>query len=228
MSAALTARIAEDFAAAQSQACAPAQERRRAASRRCRRPDCPARAMRTGGTRTCARSSGCGFVPVPPAAFAQLTSLPAPLTGFARYVFVDGRFAAELSAPAARSCRRRRDRPAGPPPRPLPEHGTDQRFALLNEAFATDGARIELPAGTPAQRLELLFVACAASAQRRLLPAPGSQLGAGAQLRADRTPRERRRRGELGRQCGRDRGSRAAHACTHYRLQELVCQHGVL
>ena len=42
-------------------------------------------------------------------------------------------------------------------------HGTDGRFALLNEAFATDGAVIRVPGGAPPARLELMFLASAAA-----------------------------------------------------------------
>jgi Fe-S cluster assembly protein SufD len=108
----------------------------------------------------------------PPSAGADaaiVAALPAKLAGFVRYVFVDGVFAPLLSdaprTPAARLtslAARADDRDSGPA---VPEHrrelAADQRFALLNEAFATDGAAIEVTAGSAAARLELIFVASA-------------------------------------------------------------------
>src|SRR5262249_4752044 len=84
------------------------------------------------------------------------------IPGFARYVFVDGVFAPELSAAIG---------PTGPLARlaevPAPSSGAepsgDERFALLNRAFATDGALIRVPAReeTEPTRLEVLYVASA-------------------------------------------------------------------
>ena len=95
--------------------------------------------------------------------------LPERLTGFARYVFVDGVLAPSLSDPPGASpatftslAARGDDRTTPPTPLvPRRELGPDQRFALLNEAFATDGAAIEVGAGHEAARLELIFVASA-------------------------------------------------------------------
>jgi Fe-S cluster assembly protein SufD len=104
----------------------------------------------------------------PPAAAADAVAaaLPARLAGFARYVFVDGAFTSALSDPHGTgpahftSLAARGDAPAlNAVPRREP--GADQRFALLNEAFATDGAAIEVGAGHEAARLELIFVASA-------------------------------------------------------------------
>jgi Fe-S cluster assembly protein SufD len=100
---------------------------------------------------------------------ALAAALPQRLEGFARYVFVDGVFAPALSdAPAAGPAHfttlgsRAKDRDT-PPTAPVPRRGlgADERFALLNEAFATDGAAIEVEAGHEAARLELIFVASA-------------------------------------------------------------------
>ncbi|HXY96072.1 MAG TPA: Fe-S cluster assembly protein SufD [Steroidobacteraceae bacterium] len=100
---------------------------------------------------------------------ALAAALPARLEGFARYVFVDGVFAPALSdAPAAGPAQFRTlgafaESHDTPPAALLPrgELGADQRFALLNEAFATDGAAIHVAAGHEAARLELIFVASA-------------------------------------------------------------------
>ena len=65
---------------------------------------------------------------------------------------------------------------------PIGARGTDERFALLNEAFATDGARIHLAAGAPAQRLEVIFVACADGDRGTSYPRLEVSLGAHTQL----------------------------------------------
>src|ERR1700720_1549977 len=74
--------------------------------------------------------------------------LPPALPACARYVFVDGLFAPALSAPAASGN-------ASVTPLASVEHTTaastpqdsvDERFLALNEAFATDGAAIQVSA----------------------------------------------------------------------------------
>ena len=108
----------------------------------------------------------------PPAGGADAAlsaALPARLEGFARCVFVDGVFAPALSdAPGAGPARfttlgsRGDDRDAQPTALvSRRELGVDQRFALLNEAFATDGAAIDVGAADRAARLELIFIASA-------------------------------------------------------------------
>jgi Fe-S cluster assembly protein SufD len=113
----------------------------------------------------------------PPALGAQagagLTAadLPAAIAGYARYVFVDGVFAAALSAAvtkqgiAVRSLRESR----GPMAFAAGSAGSggaepvasrDARFALLNDAFAVDGASIRVAANTDCPTcIELVFVA---------------------------------------------------------------------
>jgi Fe-S cluster assembly protein SufD len=95
------------------------------------------------------------------------SSLPARIEGFARYVFVDGAFAPQLSSPPeptglrVHGAQRRATPPASSgrdPLKGLPE----ARLALLNEAFATDTAAIHVSHATgEAARVELLFVALA-------------------------------------------------------------------
>ena len=110
------------------------------------------------------------FVPAAPARPVAATDLPAAIPGFTRYVFVDGAFAPALSAPlnataaAVTPLCATGDAPRAPAAAPAhtPGAGADERFALLNEAFATDGAAIRV-AAHPAEpvRLELVFVASA-------------------------------------------------------------------
>jgi Fe-S cluster assembly protein SufD len=93
----------------------------------------------------------------PVAAASPRPNLPAGLARFARYAFVDGAFAPELSSPQEQAGLTVRRQPAAfPALSTLPE----ARLALLNEAFATDTAAIHVSgaAGEPA-RVELIFVA---------------------------------------------------------------------
>jgi len=104
--------------------------------------------------------------------------LPAGIEGYARYTFVDGVFAPALSTPAPRAGVTVTSLRAGP----VADAGSagstsghpalssvrpgdaqrlkDARFALLNDAFATDGASIRVTAGTDCPTcIELVFVA---------------------------------------------------------------------
>ena len=100
--------------------------------------------------------------------------LPTKLEGFARYAFVDGVFAPELSFPeeqAGLSVHTLRRNARGPTsatvfqlPRALPALGNlpEARLALLNEAFATDTAAIHVSGATGQPvRVEVLFIAVA-------------------------------------------------------------------
>jgi Fe-S cluster assembly protein SufD len=102
------------------------------------------------------------FIPAPPAQPVAAADLPAAIPGFARYVFVDGGFAPALSAAlnstAAVVTPLAAAPDAGQAAVPAP---ADERFALLNEAFATDGAAIRVAAHHEPVRLELVFVASA-------------------------------------------------------------------
>ncbi len=87
--------------------------------------------------------------------------LPAAIEGYARYTFVDGVFAPALSSPAIKSgisVASLRGSAAGT----TIETATtkDARFALLNDAFAVDGAVIRVSAGVDCPTcIELVFVA---------------------------------------------------------------------
>ena len=121
----------------------------------------------------------------PCAAPASLPDLPAPLPGFSRYVFIDGVLhAAPTDAPhAGISVRSLRSGDADaaadvPPVSALPE----ARLALLNEAFATDGAAIRVQAHPEASRIELVFVASTAGQAGASYPRAQVALAAGARL----------------------------------------------
>jgi Fe-S cluster assembly protein SufD len=151
-------------------------------------------------------ASGTAPAPAPPCA----SDLPARLEGFARYTFVDGAFASELSSPvehaalSVRSLRRGAQRyrePQGTPedgpqaqgrsatitrlPHALPALSTlpEARLALLNEAFAMDTAVIHV-SGAPAElpRVELVFVAVAGADSAASYPRVQVALDPGSRL----------------------------------------------
>lgn len=79
---------------------------------------------------------------------AAAAFLPATLPGFDRIVFVNGRHAPALSAPLPAL-----DAEAAPL---VPERTRHERFGWLNDAFATDLARLQISGD---RRIELLFIA---------------------------------------------------------------------
>ena len=116
----------------------------------------------------------------------KVADLPAGVEGYARYTFVDGVFAPALSTPVpkagvtvtslrsgvgagvgagvrtgAGAAAGGVGHPALSPVRPGDaQRLKDSRFALLNDAFATDGAAIRVSAGTDCPTcIELVFVA---------------------------------------------------------------------
>jgi Fe-S cluster assembly protein SufD len=118
------------------------------------------------------------------AASVTLAELPAAIEGYARYTFVDGVFAAELSSAvgktgiAVTSLRTAGSAIAGQPLR-----AKDGRFALLNDAFATDGASIRAAAGTDCPTcIELVFVASVDSQVGASYPRVELHVEAGARL----------------------------------------------
>jgi Fe-S cluster assembly protein SufD len=114
-----------------------------------------------------------------PAALPSPSSLPARLESFARYTFVDGSLAPELSSPQEQAGlmvrNLRRDSSGNQAAARLATLATaarptgalralsslpEARLSLLNEAFATDTAAIHISSGAAApQRVELVFVA---------------------------------------------------------------------
>ncbi|MGP8035348.1 MAG: SufB/SufD family protein [Steroidobacteraceae bacterium] len=168
------------------------------------------------------------FAPAAPAVLAA-PALPTPLPGFARYVFIDGIFSPTLSDRAADSRALLTPLAAGAhrhDPEPTAHvagrvAGVDQRFALLNEAFATDGAAITVAASAHPARLEVVFVAGAEAPSGASYPRIELELEAGAQL----TLVERHVSAGAAASfvtsavtVGLARGA----ALTHYRLQELA------
>jgi len=184
MNAALTSRLAEDYAAsAPGRATAVAPARRQHAIEVLSAAGLPSTRDENWKYANLRPLERLRFLPASPAAVTA-AQLPPPVSGFARQVFVDGQFAAALSAPAAghrvfsslSTCATTAHALTDE------ERTTDQRFALLNEAFATDGARIQVRADQPGHRLELVFVASAEAASGSSYPRLEVQLQAGASL----------------------------------------------
>jgi Fe-S cluster assembly protein SufD len=113
------------------------------------------------------------FTPVTTAASLSVAELPPAIAGFARFVFVDGQFAPQLSTAADALRSATLTRLLGE----LPTEG--QAFALLNEAFATDGADIQVAAGAAPVDIEVLFYSAtpqAAYPRLQVRLAPRAQL----------------------------------------------------
>jgi Fe-S cluster assembly protein SufD len=112
-----------------------------------------------------------------------LADLPAAVEGYARYVFVDGVFAPALSSPIGKTgitVTSLHDSPTG---LTAPTPSKDARFALLNDAFATDGASIRVAPGTDCPTcIELVFVAQVESQTASSYPRVELHVDAGARV----------------------------------------------
>ena len=184
MNAALTSRLAEDYAAsAPGRAAAVAPARRQHAIEVLSAAGLPSTRDENWKYANLRPLERLRFLPASPAAVTA-AQLPPPVSGFARQVFVDGQYAAALSTPAAADSVFSSLSTCATTAHALTdeERATDQRFALLNEAFATDGARIQVRAEQPGHRLELVFVASAEAASGSSYPRLEVQLQAGASL----------------------------------------------
>lgn len=123
---------------------------------------------------------GVSCVP-PEAAKLVAVRLPPPVAGYSRRVFVDGIFSPELST--AQPLRGVSVAPLqlGSAASSLP--GGDERFALLNEAFATDGAAIRVAAGADCETcLEIVFAATVDAQAGASYPRVELEVGAGARF----------------------------------------------
>jgi Fe-S cluster assembly protein SufD len=108
--------------------------------------------------------------------------LPAPVAHYARYTFIDGVFAPTLSAPTTNAGVLVKSMKAAAA-RPNPILTPDLRFALLNEAFATDGAQIVVEPGTDCQAcIELVFIATTEAKSAASYPRVSFLVGAGARV----------------------------------------------
>jgi Fe-S cluster assembly protein SufD len=114
------------------------------------------------------------FTPGTAVAGTEAIELPAAIEGFTRLVFIDGRFAPQLSAPLGAVAAATVTRLQGELP-------TDaQPFALLNEAFAEDGADIQVAANAATVDVEVVFYSAAPTA---VYPRLNVHLSSNARLR---------------------------------------------
>lgn len=194
MSTPLTTRIVEEYASAsRALASSGAADRRRAAIETLTAHGLPTSRdenWKYANLRTLERLR---FSPAANAATATNLSvlaaqLPPALPDCSRHVFVDGLYAPALSAAGAAGAATVTSlAPAAPAAaRAAAPRGTvDERFAALNEAFATDGAAIRVAAelgATGAASVELLFVASADGEAGASYPRVELHLDAGASL----------------------------------------------
>jgi Fe-S cluster assembly protein SufD len=182
MSAALATRIAEDFAAA-AHASNDLQRQR------------AMQALTERGLPT-SRDENWKYVNLrplekvrfaPPAGEPQspvaAEDLPAPIAHYARYTFIDGVFAPTLSAPTTNAGVLVKSMKAAAANSGPANAAPDLRFALLNEAFATDGAQILVEPGTDCQAcIELVFVATTEAKAGASYPRVSFHVGAGARV----------------------------------------------
>lgn len=114
----------------------------------------------------------------PAAAPISAATLPAALPGYARYVFVDGALAAALSTPVT-GTGVTLARKAGASAASVAS--SDERFALLNAAFAAETVAVAVRAAAD-ERLELLYIASADAALGASYPRLEVELQPGARL----------------------------------------------
>ncbi len=167
MSAVLTDRIAKEHAAA-GEVLSPAvvsTERRRSAVDALSTKGLPTTRDENWKYANLRSIERVRLVPATPRPRSDITpgDLPALIEGYARYTFVDGAFMPELSRPATVagiSVTPLRARPATTPADLPSWDSPDARFALLNDAFATDGALITVAKGIDCPAcIEVVFVA---------------------------------------------------------------------
>jgi Fe-S cluster assembly protein SufD len=189
---ALTARIRDDFVSAAHAlpSADPAAASRRAALAALERAGLPGSRDENWKYANLRSLERVRFLPAPAApALPSAADLPAPLPGIARLVFVDGHFSpAHSAAPGVGAATVTLLSQAADGQRAAADgqraaDAIDQRFALLNEAFATDGLAIEVRKASAAPvQLEVLFVASAEAQAHASYPrlevrlAPGTEL----------------------------------------------------
>ena len=183
------------------------------------------------------------FLPVPaPETLPTLDQLPESLPGVPRYVFVDGHFAPAVSTTLAHAAARATTLSQRPDAASadaasadaasadtatvdsVPAEGVtrgDRRFALLNEAFGTDGLRIEVPAaGSAPLQLEVVFVASAPAQSGASYPRLEIHLESGTQLTLIERHLSASAQASFVTSAVQVELARGAHL-EHYRLQEL-------
>jgi Fe-S cluster assembly protein SufD len=166
MSAALADRIAQEYAAASGAlpSSVVSAERRHAAVQALSAQGLPTARDENWKYANLRPVERVRFAPSASPALSKVMAaeLPPVIEGYARYTFVDGVLAPQLSSsstPAGISVTALSGGSAGSNRVPA-THTSDLRFALLNEAFATDGAAIRVPQSVDCPAcVELVFVA---------------------------------------------------------------------
>jgi len=189
---ALTARILDDFAstAREQPAAGRVTQRRAAAMRALETVGLPISRDENWKYANLRSLERVRFTPAPVVRDLPSTAdLPPSLPGIARFVFIDGRFAPahsaalEAGAGALTPLSQATDGPGPAADGPPAAVAGDERFALLNHAFATDGLAIEVrKPGTAPLQLETLFVASAAAQSGASYPRLEVRLAPGAQV----------------------------------------------
>jgi len=189
---ALTARILDDFAstAREQPAAGRVTQRRAAAMRALETAGLPSSRDENWKYANLRSLERVRFTPAPVLRdLASAADLPPSLPGIARFVFIDGRFAPahsaalEAGAGAVTPLSQATDGPGAAADGAPAAVAADERFALLNHAFATDGLAIEVrkPGSAPLQ-LEALFVASAGAQSGASYPRLEVRLAPGAQV----------------------------------------------
>jgi Fe-S cluster assembly protein SufD len=211
MSSALTARIAEDYAAGTRSGAAADESARRAALAALLRDDLPGNRDENWRYASLRGLERLRFAPVPAAPLSASAALPAPIPGFERHVFIDGRHAPELSAAGSAAF--------SIPAAPREAHGrsTDQRFALLNDAFAPEGADLRVRGQA---QLELIFLAQAGTEAGASYPRTAVHVAAGSHLELIERHLSAGAAGSFVTSLSEIKLERDAQL-THYRVQEL-------
>lgn len=178
----LTARIAADFerAAAARPAAAPDLARRQAALETLRARGLPGPRDENWRYANLRALENQGFAPAPAGAPPAPERLPPELPGCARYLYADGEPVAERSAAPTATAAAIAPIDGGAAT-PSPAARDDERFALVNAAFARGGVAVHVPAGAAA-RIELVWAAQAPATSGTLYPRIEVDLAADAEL----------------------------------------------
>ena len=190
MSSALATRIAAEHAAAADTLpnSVVSRERRRAAIELLRTEGLPTSRDENWKYANLRPLEKVRFAPPPADAsnVVSLSNLPVPIEGYARYTFVDGVLVPALCAGGvAVTSLRAGASPGGDAEGSLRTIASsrDARFALLNDAFATDGAAIRVARNMDGPtRIELLFVASVESQTASSYPRVELEVEAGARV----------------------------------------------
>jgi Fe-S cluster assembly protein SufD len=220
---AITDRIVEDFASAAGRldASTGIAARRRSAIRALEASGLPSSRHENWKYANLRPLERARFLPAPPAAtLPEAAALPEVLPATSRYLFIDGHFAPAVSAALEAGVTVQQ----APHDQAVPEAELargDERFALLNAAFASDVLRIDIPAsGARLSQLEVLFAAESEAQSGASYPRLEVRLAPGAQLTLIERHLSTGAAASFVTSAVQVEITRGAHL-EHYRLQEL-------